>query len=425
MWWRRGLVELAVACAITVFASAAAAQVPPTTPDPKTPPVNGNGKPEDTKASGEKTVAAAEQLPTPPMPKKMQELREKVENSALVRHLINHEDGFYPRGFSIWTGAGISAGLGYRRHVFSDRALFDVSGEYSTRGYRLIEGSVEVPMILREGLFTRADARYRYFPQEDYFGIAGASRIGLRSTYLLRTSEVWGTFGGRRKGVTAGVELGWLGVGIGRGTDTRFPSVHELFADESAPGLIDQPNYLRSGVFLDLNRLDNPGYPRRGTHSFVTFNDYRDLTFNRYSFKRLDLETSGFLPIMNDRDVIAARVRVTFANNKPGHQVPFYMYPTLGGGSSMRAFDEFRYRDENALLLNAEYRLGVHKMADIALFGDAGKVAHDFQGINPKGLIADYGVGVRFHTATRTLFRFDVAHGREGTRYMFKMNRPF
>lgn len=421
----RFLAELGfVAWLLLGVAAFANAQNPPTAPDPKTPPAAPNGKTDD-KTKTTPPLLVGEQVPMPPVPKKVASLREKFEKNELVQHLMNQEDGWYPRGFSVWTGAGVSAGLGYRRHVFDERAVADVSGEYSIRGYRVVETSLGMPRFLREGLFVRADARYRHFPQEDFFGIGGNSRLPLRSTYLLRSGELWATFGGRIARMTGGVELGWLGVDVGLGTDDRFPTVEELFVEATAPGLSEQPNYIRTGLFWDLDRLDNPGYPRRGAHYRVTFNDYRDVTFSRYSFKRLDAETTAYLPVMHDRDVIAVRARVTYANNKPGNIVPFYMLPTLGGGNSLRAFDEFRYRDENALLVNAEYRIGVHKMVDVALLGDAGKVAHDYQDINPKGLIADYGAGVRFHGPTQTLFRFDVARGREGPRYLFKMTRPF
>jgi surface antigen Omp85-like protein len=405
----RMLVQLAL---ITLLIAAPLrAQDPPTAPEPKTPPAP-TGKPGGT------------QLPQPPMPEKMKAMRARFENHPLVQHLIHDDDGVYPRGFSIWTGAGISGGLGYRRHIWDGRAIAGVSGELSIRGYRVVESSLELETLPRR-LFLRGDARYRHFPQEDFFGVGGNSRMPQRSTYLLRTGELWGTFGARVAEMTAGVELGWLGVDVGPGTDDRFPTVGALFTESTVPGLSEQPNYIRTGAFWTLERVDEPGYPRRGTRHRVTFNDYRDVSFARYSFKRFDAETAAFVPVMRDRDVIAMRARVTYANNKPGHIVPFYMLPTLGGGNSLRAFDEFRYRDENALLLNAEYRIGAHDLVDVAIFGDAGKVAHDYQDINPKGLIADYGAGVRFHTATRTLFRFDVARGREGMRYLFKMTRAF
>jgi hypothetical protein len=405
--------SVAVATLAALLTAPAAAQQPPTAPDPKTPPPPADGKRREGDA-----------IPQPPLPPRLKKLQVRAQNHPLVQHLLNGDDGWYPRGFSIWTGAGVSAGLGYRRHVLDGAVLADVSGELSVRGYRLVESSLELQTLPRP-FYVRADARYRHFPQEDFFGVGGNSREPLRSTYLLKTGEIWGTFGGRTETMTAGLESGVLAVGVGAGTDDRYPTVQQLFAESAAPGLTDQPTYLRTGLFWTLSRLDDEGYPRRGTKYRVTFNDYRDLTLGQFSFKRFDGEATAYVPVVANRDVVAIRGRVVYTNNAPGHIVPFYMLPTLGGGSSLRAFDEFRYRDENALLLNLEYRIGVHKYADLALFADAGKVAHDYQDIDFKGLIADYGAGLRFHTATRTLFRLDIARGREGMRYLFKMTRAF
>lgn len=414
----RPLAELAAIAAFSlVFPGVAYAQDPPTSPTPKTG--------QEVSTNGKSETPPDEQMPEPPMPGKLKSIRDKVAKSPLVERLRSHEDGFYPRAFTITTGASWSAGAGYRRHVLDDRAVFDASTEFSIRGYRLFETSLEFPMVT-DRLYVSADARYRHFPQEDFFGIGGVSRERLRSTYLVQTGELWGTLGMRVvPGMTAGVELGWMHLDVGRGTDKRYPSIEELFTESAAPGLTEQPNYLRSGVFWDYDRRDQPKYPRAGTHVRVSFNTYRDVTLDRYSFNRFDAEASGYMRGLRLQDVVAVRGRLTYANNSPGHVVPFYMLPTMGGGSSLRAFDEFRYRGENALLLNAEYRVPVHKFVDVAAFVDGGTVSQDYQGINPNGLITNYGVGLRLHTATRMIFRFDVAHGREGTRFLAKVKNPF
>src|SRR5215217_4694967 len=123
----RRLAQLTVLSFIMAVAPAAA-QDPPTAPDPKTP------APLPT-ATKKETKPADVQLPAPPMPEKMQTLRETIENSALVKRLRTGGDGIYPRAFSVWTGAGMSAGAGYREHVLNERALFNVGGEWSVRDY--------------------------------------------------------------------------------------------------------------------------------------------------------------------------------------------------------------------------------------------------------------------------------------------------
>ena len=51
------------------------------------------------------------------------------------------------------------------------------------------------------------------------------------------------------------------------------------------------------------------------------------------------------------------------------------MLPSVGGGSSLRGFSSWRFRDSNSLLLQAEWRIMVNRFLDTAFFYDAGKVA--------------------------------------------------
>ena len=50
------------------------------------------------------------------------------------------------------------------------------------------------------------------------------------------------------------------------------------------------------------------------------------------------------------------------------------MLPALGGGSSLRGFASWRFRDRHSLLLQAEWRVLVNSFFDMAIFSDAGKV---------------------------------------------------
>lgn len=60
------------------------------------------------------------------------------------------KNGFYPEMGAMVTGAGwISAGPGYRRWLFSDTTLIDMSAAYSWRGYKAAQARVEFPSVLR------------------------------------------------------------------------------------------------------------------------------------------------------------------------------------------------------------------------------------------------------------------------------------
>ena len=59
--------------------------------------------------------------------------------------------------------------------------------------------------------------------------------------------------------------------------------------------------------------------------------------------------------------------------------------PYVGGVDTIRSFDEFRFKDENALWMSAEYRWQVMKYASVATFVDAGKVERDWQDLTFTG----------------------------------------
>ena len=81
-----------------------------------------------------------------------------------------------------------------------------------------------------------------------------------------------------------------------------------------------------------------------------------------------------------------------------GQAVPFYLQPTLGGSTTLRSLSEYRFRDDNLLYLNAEYRWEAFSIMDMALFTDLGQVAADAADLDWRNLTHAYGIGFRFNT---------------------------
>ena len=105
--------------------------------------------------------------------------------------------------------------------------------------------------------------------------------------------------------------------------------------------------------------------------------------------------------VFQQRRVIALRGRVEATSPRDGNRVPFYLQPTLGGSEDLRGFRPFRFYDNNAVILNGEYRWEVFSGLDMALFVDAGRVFHEWQQINYRNLETDAGFGFRFNVAER------------------------
>ena len=164
--------------------------------------------------------------------------------------------------------------------------------------------------------------------------------------------------------------------------------------------------------------------PRRGGFYGVTAHDYTD-TEARFGFRRVDYEAIQHIPILRESWVISLRGLASTTWQKDGQQIPFFALPSLGGGSNLRGFQSWRYRDQNSLLLQAEWRVMVNRFLDTAFFYDAGKVVARKEDLDFNGLRNDYGFGARFHTPFATALRIDIAHSREGTRLVFATSSAF
>jgi outer membrane protein assembly factor BamA len=115
-----------------------------------------------------------------------------------------------------------------------------------------------------------------------------------------------------------------------------------------------------------------PGYARRGGFYAVTAHDYRDRD-DRFGFRKVDYEVVQHFPILRESWVISLRGLAETAFSRDGQEVPYYLLPHLGGGSTLRGFDSWRFRDRDKLLLQAEWRIMANRYMDTAVFYDAGK----------------------------------------------------
>lgn len=340
-----------------------------------------------------------------------------IEREQLLERWTSGYDGWYPRVGSITRGGGFAGGAGYRQHL-GPHVRTEVSGAISLRNYRALDVDVALPYLANRRLEIGAHAEYRFYPQQDYFGIGPDSLRGNRVSFLQEHTEVAGrAIYHPLPWLETGGEIGWLNLDVGSGRDTRFPSIEDLFSEDSgAPGLASQPDFLRTRAWVSVDYRDQPGNARSGGFYTASWGDYSDRDSGRYSFGRFDAEARQYFPIFDKKRVIALRALFAYANNEPGGVVPFYMLPTLGGSTSVRGYRNFRFHDENAILLNVEYRWEAFSGLDMALFFDAGEVRNDWHDIDLQDLNTSYGIGFRFNTYQNVFLRLDVGFGGEGTR---------
>ena len=139
----------------------------------------------------------------------------------------------------------------------------------------------------------------------------------------------------------------------------------------------------------------------------------------------MDYEAIQHVPLLREAWVLSFRGRVSTTATKSDQQIPFFMLPALGGGSTLRGYSSWRFRDRNSLLLQAEWRVIVNRFLDLGVFYDAGKVTADVSDLDFDDLKDDYGIGVRLHGPQVTPIRIDLANGSEGFKINFTSSAVF
>ena len=145
----------------------------------------------------------------------------------------------------------------------------------------------------------------------------------------------------------------------------------------------------------------------------VQFDDYRERDNDVYSFKQVEAEALQLIPILRANWVIALRGLATVTDFSDSGTVPFFVLPALGGGSTLRGYPDFRFRDRNRLLMNAELRWTPARFMDMAVFYDTGKVSSRREDLDFQDLQESYGIGMRFIGLQGYVLRLEVAHSRE------------
>jgi outer membrane protein assembly factor BamA len=344
-----------------------------------------------------------------------------------IAERIAPREGLYVRFGGMVTGSGFAMGPGYRRYFgAADDQFFDVSAAISAKAYKAFDAKGRVARFWNDRVELWSEFRYRDYPQEDFFGLGEDAPLEARTNYSMEATDVLGRgLINLSRWLRVGADIGYFNPDVGHGSDDAWPSIEEVYTDAVASGLDEQPNFLHNTVFAEIDYRDNRGNPNRGGFYRVSVGTWEDVTLEAFDHHRLDAEASQFFPV-SPKQVVAVHVGLSYVNNESGDRVPFYFLPHVGGSDTVRGFREYRFRDENVLFMNLEYRLKVHRFVHIAPFFDAGEVRADWEDIGPGDLKTSYGIGFRGGTEEKTFIRLDIGTGGdEGTRIFFKFGPSF
>jgi hypothetical protein len=196
-------------------------------------------------------------------------------------------------------------------------------------------------------------------------------------------------------------------------------SIENMYDGSTAPGLGTNPSFVHMTAAGGIDTRPSPGYARRGGLYALTYDDWVDTADGTYTFDRLQAEIVQHVPILRETWVLSFRgMAQTTLDDEDS--VPFFLLPSLGSGSTLRAYPSWRFRDRHSLLFSGEWRWIPNRMfLDMALFYDAGKVAARREDLNFSGMKQDVGIGIRIHGPLATPLRIELARGSEGVNLVF------
>jgi hypothetical protein len=341
---------------------------------------------------------------------------------TLQRKVLQDPSGIYPLFGSVYSGGGFTLGAGYRR-FYGDRTHADVKGLLSFKGYKQVEVSTDSWGHADGRLDLHARAGWRDATQIAFNGLSMSSPEDA-SNFRMKQAYVGGDVTAHpARFVVAGAGLSFEDFTLESGTGST-PSIETVNTPATAPGLGASPAYLHVVATGGIDTRPSPGYARRGGYYGLTYHNYADRD-DTYSFDRLDAEIVQHVPVLRENWVISLHgLLQTTLDDKD--TVPYFLLPSIGGGSSLRGFSGWRFRDRTSLVMSGEFRWIPSRLAlDMALFYDTGKVTPRFNDLSFKGLASDVGVGIRFHGPLATPLRIDIARSREGMHLVFSGGAAF
>ena len=284
---------------------------------------------------------------------------------------------------------------------------------------------MRLPKLLDSKATFDLRATHRHYPEIQYYG-PGPDSPKSRTNYRLEDTALDGTVAfSLHRLLKVGGGAGLLAVNVGPGQDEKYASSETVFTPQQAPGIDNQTNFLRYGLFAQFDSRDDLFGPRQGGKYVLQYTRFDDHELQLHNFNLVDVDLQQYFGFFNKTRVIALRARTRLTDTASGQVVPFYLQPVIGGSDDMRGFRPFRFSGNNSLVLNGEYRWAIFSGCDAALFVDGGKVFSRPGQLNFHDLEGSAGFGLRFNARNRTFIRVDVGFSHEGFQVWFKFNDIF
>jgi hypothetical protein len=247
-------------------------------------------------------------------------------------------------------------------------------------------------------------------------------------------------------------------VSIGTGRDPELPSLEEVYSEDAAPGLSEQPAFVEfqegvrlkpsvAGGRLQFNYLlsyqqfvaagSPPGSFRRWTvnleHGIPLYRTALnagagDTNGPDECFQSLGTNTCP--PVSTSRNLQGAvmiRALAISSSTGEGQQVPFYFQPTLGGSDVngqrlLSSFDDYRFRGPHLIALQQSVEHSLWGPFGVFLLAEQGKVSGRRSELDFTSLARSYAAGITVRAGGLPMMNLSFAWGDGGRHLLATMD---
>jgi hypothetical protein len=253
--------------------------------------------------------------------------------------------------------------------------------------------------------------------------------------------------------------LSWFAAG--GALDVRFPTIKGVsgsstpsagprYGEAGAPGVSAQPTFMNYEAYLRFHTPAKAKHTWNFSEAKLTYDRFSDLRTGTFSFNRLEEFASTLFDLRRDTSELVRpwwknlycepivggqcsmgqlvfRELLTASYVGANRAVPFYLQSTLGGTDiegidTLRGLVDYRLRDPNRILMQAEFYHNLQGPIGVYGFYDVGKVALSASDLSLVHLRHDVGVGVYVKVQNKIVIRGYIGFGAgEGSHPNFKL----
>lgn len=261
-------------------------------------------------------------------------------------------------------------------------------------GLAALSTKKRVQLSFKANVWTKQN-KYHYFLEAKYFD-QPFNFYGIGNETLLANEDHLNL---KKFAATAEIEKRiisklYLGGGF---------NYENLVYHDKKPGGIYQTNTnlvdKNGGQFLFLNLTslfdsrDNVPYPSKGFYAKIQY-DVAPNFFGapNYNGSLIDIDLRNFYKLHKNLNL---GLNITYEGVSSQKSIPFYMLRELGNDQFMRGYYSGRFRDDNLITSQAEFRFRPVPRFGMVAFVGAGKVYAN-GAFNESSFKPDYGLGARF-----------------------------